>query len=113
MLTVKLVTISMVLEDLCFLLLRFLPLRFLPHPPPVYPYFSPSIFVFTHPNDGWTGLYIKLCSELAYRRYRSVSITINRVHRRDPRNSPAWMHTFVLNTGPRIKMNPVLRLLFS
>ena len=42
-------------EDL-FLLLHFLP---------VHPYFCPtqcpSIFVFTRPNDGWTGLYIKLC----------------------------------------------------
>ena len=28
---------------------------------PVHPYFYPSIFVFTRPNDGWTGLYIKLC----------------------------------------------------
>ena len=28
---------------------------------PVHPYFYPSIFIFTHPNDGWTGLYIKLC----------------------------------------------------
>ena len=26
----------------------------------VHPYFYQSIFVFTHPNDGWTGLYIKL-----------------------------------------------------
>ena len=25
------------------------------------PYLYPSIFVFTRPNDGWTGLYIKLC----------------------------------------------------
>ena len=25
------------------------------------PYFYPSIFIFTCPNDGWTGLYIKLC----------------------------------------------------
>ena len=24
------------------------------------PYFYPSIFIFTRPNDGWTGLYIKL-----------------------------------------------------
>ena len=24
------------------------------------PYFYPAIFVFTRPNDGWTGLYIKL-----------------------------------------------------
>ena len=31
---------------------------------PVHPYFCPSIFVFTHPNDGWTGLYIKLCAWL-------------------------------------------------
>ena len=30
-------------------------------PPPVHPYFYPSIFVFTRPNDEWTGLYIKLC----------------------------------------------------
>ena len=30
------------------------------HITPVHPYFCPSIFVFTHPNDGWTGLYIKL-----------------------------------------------------
>ena len=28
--------------------------------PPIHPYFYPSIFVFTSPNDGWTGLYIKL-----------------------------------------------------
>ena len=28
---------------------------------PVHPYFYPSIFVFTRPNDGWSGLYIKLC----------------------------------------------------
>ena len=45
-------TISMVLEDL-FLFLNVLP---------VHPYFYPSIFVFTRPNDGWTGLYIKLWS---------------------------------------------------
>ena len=38
----------MVLEDLFF--------------SPVHPYFCPSIFVFTRPNDGWTGLYIKLWS---------------------------------------------------
>ena len=31
-------------------------------PAPVHPYFYPSIFVFNCPNDGWTGLYIKLCS---------------------------------------------------
>ena len=40
----------MVLED------RFLLLHFLPF----HPYFCPSIFVFTRPNDGWMGLYIKL-----------------------------------------------------
>ena len=28
--------------------------------PPVHPHFYPSIFVVTRPNDGWTGLYIKL-----------------------------------------------------
>ena len=28
--------------------------------PPVHPYFYPSIFVFTCPNDRWTGLCIKL-----------------------------------------------------
>ena len=42
----------------------FLLLRFFIHPPPVHPYLCPSIFVFTRPNDGWTGvtgLYIKLC----------------------------------------------------
>ena len=27
---------------------------------PVHPYICPSIFVFTRPNDRWTGLYIKL-----------------------------------------------------
>ena len=43
--------ISMVLEDL-FLLLNFVP---------VHPYFYPSTTVFTRPNDGWTGIYIKLC----------------------------------------------------
>ena len=25
------------------------------------PYFNLCIFIFTHTNDGWTGLYIKLC----------------------------------------------------
>ena len=25
-----------------------------------FPYFYPSIFIFTRPNDGWTDLYIKL-----------------------------------------------------
>ena len=45
----------MVLEDLFILLLHFFT-----RPPPVHPYFCPSIFVFTRPNDGWTGLYIKL-----------------------------------------------------
>ena len=40
----------MVLEDL-------FSLHFFTRPP----YFYLSIFVFTHPNDGWTGLYIKLC----------------------------------------------------
>ena len=29
---------------------------------PVHPYFCPSIFGFTRPNDGWTGLYTKLCN---------------------------------------------------
>ena len=33
----------------------------LPRPSPVHPYFCPFIFGFTRPNDGWTGLYIKLC----------------------------------------------------
>ena len=32
--------------------------------PPGDPYFYPSIFVFTRPNDWWTGLYIKLCTGL-------------------------------------------------
>ena len=45
----------MVLEDLLFLLLQFFT-----RSPPVHPYFYPSIFVFTRPNDGWMGLYIKL-----------------------------------------------------
>ena len=38
----------------------FLLLHFLPLPSPVHPYFCPSIFPFTRPNDGWMGLYIKL-----------------------------------------------------
>ena len=48
----------MVLEDI------FLVLHFLPRPSPVHPYFCPSIFVFTRPNDGWPVLYIKLCPRL-------------------------------------------------
>ena len=39
-------------------------------------YFYPSIFVFTRPNDGWTGLYIKLFKyhnqELALKCYLSI-----------------------------------------
>ena len=35
----------------------FLLLHFFTRPP----YFYPSIFVFTRPNDRWKGLYIKLC----------------------------------------------------
>ena len=34
--------------------------NFFTHPPPIHPYFYLSIFVFTCPNDRWTGLYIKL-----------------------------------------------------
>ena len=49
----------MVSEDL-FLL------NFVIRPPPVHPYFYPSIFVFTRPNDGWTGLYIKLCCKVRF-----------------------------------------------
>ena len=30
------------------------------------PYFYPSIFVFTRPNDGWTGLYIKLWNRVVF-----------------------------------------------
>ena len=33
---------------------------FFTRPPPIHPYFCPSILVFTRPNDGWTALYIKL-----------------------------------------------------
>ena len=46
--------ISMVLEHL------FCSFIFLP----VHPYFYPSTKVFTHLNDGWTGLCIKLCFQL-------------------------------------------------
>ena len=42
----------------------FLLIHLFTPPPPVHPYFYLSIFVFTHTNDGWTGLYIKLCLEL-------------------------------------------------
>ena len=38
----------------------FLLLNFFTRPPPVHPYIYPSIFVFTHQNDRWTGLYINL-----------------------------------------------------
>ena len=49
-----LLTISMVLED-------FIATSFFYPSTTGPPYFYPSIFVLTHPNDGWTGLYIKLC----------------------------------------------------
>ena len=39
----------------------FLLIHFFIRPPPIHPYFCPSIFVFTRPNDRWMGLYIKLC----------------------------------------------------
>ena len=42
----------------------FLLFHFFTHPLPVHPYFCPSIFVFTRPNDGWMGLYIKLCLQV-------------------------------------------------
>ena len=41
---------------------RFFVPSFFIHPPPIHPYFYPSIFVFTHPNDRWSGLCIKLWS---------------------------------------------------
>ena len=47
----------------------FLLLQFFTCPPPVHPYFYLSIFVFTRPNDGWTGLYIKLCRELLFNKH--------------------------------------------
>ena len=53
----------MVLEHLFCLLLHFFT-----HPPPVYPYFYPSIFGITCPNDGWTGLCIKLCIYVTIKR---------------------------------------------
>ena len=33
---------------------------------PVLPYFYPSTMVFTHPNDGWTVLCIKLCHSVLF-----------------------------------------------
>ena len=36
--------------------------------PPIY--FYPSILVFTRPNDGWMGLYIKLWSQVVLVRYQ-------------------------------------------
>ena len=36
-------------------------LNYFTRPPPVHPYFYPSILVITRPNYGWTDLYIKLC----------------------------------------------------
>ena len=33
---------------------------------PPHPHFYPSTMVFTHPNDGWTGLCIKLCLYLPF-----------------------------------------------
>ena len=45
---------SMVLEDF------FCSFIFLP----IHPYSYTSIFIFTHPNDGWTGLYIKYASSV-------------------------------------------------
>ena len=56
-------TISMVLEDLfCSFIL------------PVHPYFCPSIFVFTHPNDRWTdGSLHKAMSLADYLLLRSFS----------------------------------------
>ena len=47
-------TISMFLEDL------FLAFIFLPVPP----YFYPSMFVFTCPNDGWTVLHKAMADEV-------------------------------------------------
>ena len=38
---------------------------------PVHPYFCPSIFIFTRPNDGWTGIYIKLCHVVFSAKYVS------------------------------------------
>ena len=34
-------------------------------------YFYLSIFVFTHPNDGWTGLYIKLWRHNSLNRFKT------------------------------------------
>ena len=49
---------------------------------PVHPYFYPPIFVFSRPNDGWMGLYIKLCTGPSpeclsgvFRRCRSSTLT--------------------------------------
>ena len=41
------------------------------------PHFYPSIFVFTHPNDGWTGLYTKLCPQDAVQALCLPPTTLN------------------------------------
>ena len=43
---------------------------------PVHPYFYQSIFVFTRPNDGWTGLYIKLCICLSITIYNMIIFSL-------------------------------------
>ena len=42
--------------------------------PPVHPYFKPSTTVFTRTNDGWTGLWIKLCSVKCDKLWNSYTI---------------------------------------
>ena len=48
---------------------------------PIHPYLYPSIFVFTRPNDEWTGLDIKLClnCEVAVRLFRDMSVCMHQL----------------------------------
>ena len=44
---------------------------------PIHQYFYPSLFVFTHPNDGGMGLYIKLWSQACVLTDHTVLVTVS------------------------------------
>ena len=81
----------MVLEDL------FLLLNFFIRPQSVHQYFYPSIFVFTRPNDGWTGLCIKLWFSMFWSSHWSALACLRFSHRNQLTQANFMIHDYTTN----------------
>ena len=62
------------------------------------PYFYPSIFVLTRPNDGWTGLYIKLCMQPTL----NVYVFVQKTEHLSPTQNTLHVEAFICNHMLRV-----------